>query len=83
MKNEIESLHKQIDSHFGEIIRLRYAHNLHAAVSNLPTELLTEVFLHIIESGLRDGDTHFATDTFNFLRVCRRWNEVAVDFPHL
>ena len=82
-KNEIESLQKQINSQFRDIDRLRYAQNLHAAVSNLPTELLAEVFLHIIESGLRDGDARFAADTFNFLLVCRRWNEVAVGFPHL
>ena len=41
------------------------------------------MFLYIIESGLRDSYTRFAADTFTFLQVCRRWNEVAVSFPHL
>ena len=72
-----------MDSCIKETTRLRYAQNSRAAVSRLPTELLADVFLRIVESGLRDGDTRFVTGTFCFLQVCRRWNEVAVSFPLL
>jgi len=41
------------------------------------------MFLRVVESNLRGGDTYFAPGTFNFLLVCRRWNEVAVGFPLL
>jgi len=82
-KNAIESLQKQIDLHVGEANRLKYAQNSHAAISRLPTELFEEVFLRIVESSLQDGGAHFATGTFAFLQVCRRWNEVAVGFPQL
>jgi len=41
------------------------------------------VFLYLVESGLRGGNTRFAPETFNFLQVCRRWNEVAVGYPRL
>lgn len=44
---------------------------------------MAEVFLYIVESGLQDSDTHFATGTFTFLQVCRHWNEVAISFPRL
>lgn len=41
------------------------------------------MFLQLVESGLRGGNTRFAPRTFSFLQVCRRWNEVAVGFPQL
>ena len=44
---------------------------------------MAEVFLHIIESGLRGGNTRFAVRTFAFLRVCKCWNEVADSSPQL
>ncbi|KAF9786325.1 hypothetical protein BJ322DRAFT_781363 [Thelephora terrestris] len=72
---------KQID--FGEVNRLRYAQNTHVPVFRLPFELLGEAFLHLVESGLRDDGTRFATGTFSFLQVCRRWNEVAVSLPQI
>jgi hypothetical protein len=42
-----------------------------------------EVFLYVVESGLRDDNTRFDIGTFRFLQVCRRWNEVAVGSPQL
>jgi hypothetical protein len=63
--------------------QLRYAQNSHAPVSCLPPELLAEVFLRIVESGLQGGNTRFAAGTFAFLQVCRRWNEIAVSSPRL
>jgi hypothetical protein len=66
-----------------EIIRLKYALNLRPALSRLPVEVLAEVLPHVVESGLRDDDTCFAARKFTFLRVCRRWNEVAGSFPQL
>jgi hypothetical protein len=62
---------------------LRYARNLHVAISSLPAELLSDAFLYIVESGIEGDGTHFVARTFSFLRVCRRWNEVAVGFPQL
>jgi len=62
---------------------LKYAQNSHIPVSRLPAELLSDVFLYIVEAGLQDGNARFAVGTFNFLRVCRRWNEVAIGFPQL
>jgi hypothetical protein len=82
-KDAIDSIQKRIDFHLGEANRLRYARNSHVAVSRLLSELLSEVFLHLVESGLQGGDTYFSPGTFNFLRVCKRWNEVAVGFPRL
>ena len=52
-------------------------------MSCLPAELLAEAFLYIVESGLQEGMTRFATGTFNFLQVCKHWNKVAVGFPQL
>ena len=78
-----ESLQKQIDFDIGEANRLRYAQNLHTTVSRLPTELLAEAFFCIVESGLRDRDSCFAAGTFNFLQVCKHWNEVALGDPRL
>ena len=82
-KIAIEALQKQIDLHFKEINKLRSTQNFHIPVSRLPAELLSEVFLYIVETGLQDGDLGFAWGTFGFRRVCRRWNEVAVGFPQL
>ena len=79
----IKSFQKQIDFHTGETRRLRYAQNSQLAISRLPAELLSGAFLYVVEAGLQNGDTNFAAGTFNFLQVCRRWNEVAVGFPGL
>lgn len=79
----IASLQKQIDFHFSEAYRLRTVQNSHVAISRLPAELLSDVFLYVIETGLRWEDIGFATSTFAFLQVCRRWNEVAIAFPQL
>jgi len=45
-------------------------------------ELLSDVFLYVIEAGLQKN-TDFATMTFAFLQVCKRWNEVAIGSPQL
>jgi hypothetical protein len=62
---------------------LRYAQNLHIPVSGLPAELLSDAFLYVIESGIQNDGARFSVGTFNFLQVCRRWNEVAIAFPQL
>ena len=41
------------------------------------------MFLYIVDSGLQPGDTSFASRTFNFLKVCKRWNQIAINFPRL
>jgi len=82
-KDAIDSLQKQIDFYVGETSRLRYAQNSHVLISRLPAELLSDVFLYVVETGLKDDYTSFALGTFGFLQVCRRWNEVAVGFPQL
>jgi len=82
-KDAIDALQKQIDSYTAESNRLRCAQNSHVAISRLPAETLSEVFLCLVESGLEYGNTSFAAGTFGFLQVCRRWNEVAVGFPRL
>jgi len=82
-EDAIESVQKQMDFHVREADRPGHTQNPRAAVSHLPAELLAEVFLHVVESGLQDDDSRFATRTFTFLRVCRRWNEVSVGFPRL
>ena len=61
---------------------MRYAQNSHVAIFRLPAELLSEVFLYVVRSSLRDN-ANFVTGTFNFLQVCRCWNEVAVGSPQL
>ena len=70
----------------GEVNWPKSAQNLRVPVFRLPTEILSNVFLHLVESGLEchfDGDASFASWTFNFLQVCRHWNEVAIGFPQL
>jgi hypothetical protein len=62
---------------------LRYTQNSRVAISRLPAELLSDVFLYVVDSGLWIDDTCFRAGTFNFLQVCRRWSEVAVAFPRL
>ena len=62
---------------------MRYAQNLHVPISGLPAELLSDAFLYVIESGIQTDGTRFTVGTFNFLQVCRRWNEVAIGFPQL
>jgi len=62
---------------------LRYAQNSHLPVSRLPAELLSDVFLYVVEAGLQDGNARFTAGTFSFLQACRRWNEVAIGFPQL
>ena len=57
--------------------------NSHAPVSRLPTELLSEVFLCIVESCLQYGGLGFDWGTFRFRQVCKHWNNVAVGFPQL
>ena len=50
----------------------------------LPTELLSGVFLYIVESGLQDDDALATrTSTFNLLQACRCRDEVAVRSPQL
>ena len=72
-----------MDFHVGEANHPRHTQYPHAAVSRLPAELLGEVFLHIVESGLQDNDARFSTKTFTFLQVCKHWNDVSVGFPRL
>ena len=66
-----------------EARRLRYTRNLHIAISRLPAELLSDAFLYVVESGIQTDGIRFTVGTFNFLQVCRRWNEVAVAAPQL
>ena len=82
-KDMINSLQKQIDFHLSETCRLRTVQNSHIAISQLPAELLSDVFLYVVEAGLRGEDTYFAIATFAFLQVCKRWNEVALACPQL
>ena len=82
-KERVESLQKQIDFYSGEIHRLKCAQYSQVAVSCLPAELLSDVFLYVIEAGLQNNDTEFAAGTFNFLQACKSWNHMAVNFPRL
>ncbi|KAF9642827.1 hypothetical protein BDM02DRAFT_3124127 [Thelephora ganbajun] len=82
-KDAINALKQQIDSHFREINKLRSAQNSHVPISGLPLELLSEVFLCIVESSIRYDDTYFDCGTFRFRQVCRHWNEVAIGLPQL
>ena len=82
-KNTINALEKQIQVYFREIFRLRSAQNSNVPIFDLPAELLSEVFLCIIESDLEANDTCFGAGTFGFRQVCRHWNEVAIGFPQL
>ena len=81
-KDTIESLQKQIDFYFGEIYRLKRTQNSHVAISRLPAEMLSEIFLYVVEDGIENA-VRFAAGTFNFLQICKRWNEVAINFPRL
>ncbi|KAG2132901.1 uncharacterized protein EDB93DRAFT_1233054 [Suillus bovinus] len=53
-----------------------------SAISRLPTEILTQIFLYCIPE---DGDLTPTRDLAPMLltTVCRRWREVAVDIPSL
>jgi hypothetical protein len=82
-KDAIDVLQKQIEFHLGEINKLRAAQNSHVYISGMPAELLSEAFLYVVESGLKNDDTRFATWTFRLRLVCKHWNEVAISFPRL
>ena len=79
----IDAIQKQIDIRFEEINKLRSTQNSHVPISGLPAELLSEVFLCIVESGLQYDNTSFTWGTFGFRQVCKHWNEVAIGFPQL
>lgn len=53
------------------------------SISSLPTELLSEVFLYIVESGIQEDGMCFRPGTFRFREVCRHWDDVAVGCPQL
>jgi len=82
-KDDIGSLQKQIDYHFGEIYRLKHAQNSRVPIFCLPAKLLSQVYLYVTMAGIQYGNAKFATGTFNSPQVCRHWNEVAVMFPQL
>ena len=73
----IGSVEAQISFHNGDIRRPEGV-----PVSRLQAEPLSEVFLYLVESGLR-GNSRFAHGTFNFLQVCRYWNEVVIGSSRL
>ena len=79
----IDAPQQQTDFYAAESNQLRYAQNSLVTISRLPPELLSEVFLCLVDSGVGYGSASFALGTFNFLQVCRRWNEVAIGFPRL
>ena len=62
---------------------MRYVQNSRLPISRLPVELLSDALLYVVVSGIQHRNTSFALGTFCFLRVCRRWNEVAVTSPLL
>ena len=64
-----------------EVNRLKHIQNSHAAISRLPAEPLSDVFLYVVEAGLEEEDRNFAAGTFAFLQVCKRRNEIAVWSP--
>ena len=85
-----DTLQRQIQHHWREIIKLSSSQNPYLPISDLPAELLSEVFLYIVESGLQiepaglgTGGTYFGPGTFRFRQVCRRWDKVAVSSPRL
>ena len=82
-KDVVDSLQK--DFRIGEAGQLEYAQDPRIAVFQLPAEILSDVFLYLVESGLEyyRGDMSFASWTFNFLQVCKRWNKVAIGFHRL
>ena len=95
-KAAIDSVQNQIEFDFGEIKKLRSAHNSHVPVSGLPAELLSEVFLWVVRSSvqdcsiryglqgwIKDDDPCFGIGTFGFRQVCKHWNEVAIGSPKL
>ena len=82
-KDATDANQKQLDIHFKEIKKLRSAQNSHVPVSGLPAEVLSEVFLCIVESALQYDHSRFARGTFRFRQVCQHWNQVAIGFPQL
>jgi len=49
-KEAINSRQNQIGFFVGEANRLKYAQNSRVTISRLPAELLSEVFLYVVES---------------------------------
>ena len=81
--NSIDAIEKQIEFHWGEITKLRFALNSRVPIFGLPAELLSKAFLYVVESSIECDGWRFNPRAFNFRRVCRRWNEVAISFPRL
>lgn len=95
-KDAIDALQNQIEFYTREILRLRSSQNSHVPIAGMPAELLSEVFCHIVESGVeiknlsfgiqatpQDCDARFGIGTFGFRQVCKHWNKVAIGSPQL
>jgi hypothetical protein len=64
------------------IIRLRRNSNAKLAIFRIPSEILSEIFLHCTGGELTQNSLYVAR-TFNFIHVCWYWKNVAYETPHL
>ncbi|KAJ8496013.1 hypothetical protein ONZ45_g12621 [Pleurotus djamor] len=84
---------KEIDQTISDLeglIRVhRWRRNRHSAVSKLPAEILSQIFLdakYIAAVGCSQSQPHFcdfATNWLNVARVCRDWYNIVLDTPRL
>ena len=72
----------QIKAFEDMIIRLRRKSNAKLAVFRIPSEILSEIFLHCIDVELTHSSL-YPTRTLNFVYVCWYWKTVAYETPQL
>ncbi|TFK63591.1 hypothetical protein BDN72DRAFT_729242, partial [Pluteus cervinus] len=54
-----------------------------APVSKLPTELLSDVFLHLVTPNSSFERENGTTEPYTITWVCRRWRHIALALPRL
>lgn len=81
-QNVLDMYSTQIKALEGTIIRLRRKSNAKLAIFRIPSEILSEIFLYCLSSGLTQNSL-YKPRTFNFIHVCWYWKLVAYETPHL
>ncbi|KAJ7090804.1 hypothetical protein B0H15DRAFT_836947 [Mycena belliarum] len=76
---EMEIISRQIEWHYAQISLLKNKRNLLAPISNLPNEILCQIFsVYATES----GDVSSLKWT-KLMLICRRWYDLAINHQHL
>ncbi|KIK44272.1 hypothetical protein CY34DRAFT_80259, partial [Suillus luteus UH-Slu-Lm8-n1] len=79
----LNSIYKQLDEKQDRITHSMILHKgLVSPLRNLPTEILSLIFLHCLPENSHLSLTQ-STAPVLLTRICRQWREVALDMPRL